>query len=101
MAFPDRPRAVLGSARPCARRHGEAGGLQLGLGQDQRLVGGASYPLTCKDWMLVPYAAHGRNNLTWAEHEFNGRVAAARGVASSSRAAMHATANSDGMAFQS
>ncbi|CAL4895389.1 unnamed protein product [Urochloa decumbens] len=64
--------AVLGRSSLCAR-HGEAGGQQ-----QQLLVGGASYPL--REWMLVPYAAHGRN-LTWAEQEFNGRVAAARGVA--------------------
>ncbi|CAN6358766.1 unnamed protein product [Urochloa humidicola] len=75
--------AVLGrSTTFCARRRGEAGG-GLWLGQDQRLVGGASYPLTDTEWMLVPYADHGNNNnnLTWAELEFNGRVAAARGVA--------------------
>ncbi|RLN25055.1 putative nuclease HARBI1 [Panicum miliaceum] len=54
--------AVLGSSALCARRRGEAGGLLLGLGQDQRLVGGASYPLTCTDWMLVPYAAHGTSS---------------------------------------
>ncbi|CAN6336483.1 unnamed protein product [Urochloa humidicola] len=65
--------AVLGSSAMCR--------LLPPLGQEQRLVGGASYPLT--EWMLVPYAHHhGRNNnLTWAEREFNGRVAAARGVA--------------------
>ncbi|CAL5096749.1 unnamed protein product [Urochloa decumbens] len=69
--------AVLGSsALCCARRGGEAAG-----GGQQRLVGGASYPLT--EWMLVPYAAHGNNNnnLTWAEHGFNERIAAARGAA--------------------
>ncbi|CAL4902616.1 unnamed protein product [Urochloa decumbens] len=60
--------AVLGSSALCCARHGE----------QQRLVGGSRYPLT--EWMLVPYAANARN-LTWAEHEFNGRVAAARGVA--------------------
>ncbi|XP_048570781.1 protein ALP1-like [Triticum urartu] len=47
------------------------------LGDDQcRLVGGASYPLT--DWMLVPYA---HQNLTWAQHAFNERIAAARAAA--------------------
>ncbi|KAM0912786.1 hypothetical protein ACQ4PT_012591 [Festuca glaucescens] len=46
------------------------------LGDRCRLVGGASYPLT--DWMLVPYAHH---NLTWAQHAFNERVAAARAAA--------------------
>jgi hypothetical protein len=49
------------------------------LGGDQCrrwLVGGASYPLT--DWMLVPYR---HQNLTWAEHVFNQRVAAARAAA--------------------
>jgi hypothetical protein len=47
-----------------------------GHGQEQRLVGGTSYPLM--DWMLVPYA---HQNLTWTEHAFNERVARARGVA--------------------
>jgi hypothetical protein len=46
------------------------------LGDQCRLVGGASYPLT--DWMLVPYAHH---NLTWAQHAFNERVATARAAA--------------------
>jgi len=46
------------------------------LGDQCRLVGGASYPLT--DWMLVPYAHH---NLTWAQHAFNERVSAARAAA--------------------
>jgi hypothetical protein len=67
--------AVLGSSALCAR-HGEAwllGGLH---GQEQWLVGGASYPLT--DWMLVPYT---HQNMTWTQHQFNERVAAVRGVA--------------------
>ncbi|CAD6334417.1 unnamed protein product [Miscanthus lutarioriparius] len=51
-------------------------GLLGGHGQEQRLVGGTSYPLI--DWMLVPYA---HQNLTWTEHAFNELVAAARGVA--------------------
>jgi hypothetical protein len=51
-------------------------GLLGGHGQEQRLVGGTSYPLM--DWTLVPYA---HQNLTWTEHAFNERVAAARGVA--------------------
>ncbi|CAN6345492.1 unnamed protein product [Urochloa humidicola] len=64
--------AVLGSSSLCARLGGEAAG---GL-----LVGGASYQLT--EWMLVPYVDHGNNhNLSWAEHGFNERRAAARGVA--------------------
>ncbi|XP_051181029.1 protein ALP1-like [Lolium perenne] len=46
------------------------------LGPHHRLVGGKSYPLT--DWMLVPYA---HRNLTWAQHAFNERVAAARAAA--------------------
>ncbi|XP_047042685.1 protein ALP1-like [Lolium rigidum] len=46
------------------------------LGPQRRLVGGASYPLT--DWMLVPYA---HRNLTWAQHAFNERLAAARATA--------------------
>ncbi|VAH57848.1 unnamed protein product [Triticum turgidum subsp. durum] len=46
------------------------------LGEGMRLVGGAGYPLT--DWMLVPYSHH---NLTWTQHEFNGRLAMARAVA--------------------
>ena len=46
------------------------------LGQGMRVVGGAGYPLT--DWMLVPYSHH---NLTWTQHEFNGRLAKARAVA--------------------
>uniref|UniRef100_A0ACD5YB52 Uncharacterized protein n=1 Tax=Avena sativa TaxID=4498 RepID=A0ACD5YB52_AVESA len=44
----------------------EAG--MLGKG---RLVGSVSYQLT--DWMLVPYR---HQNLTWAQHSFNERVAA-------------------------
>ncbi|XP_022680935.1 protein ANTAGONIST OF LIKE HETEROCHROMATIN PROTEIN 1-like [Setaria italica] len=64
--------ALLARSALCAGR-GESSGL---LGGQQWLVGGASYPLT--DWMLVPYA---HRNLTWAEHKFNERVAAARGAA--------------------
>ena len=67
--------AVIGNSALSARR-GEAGLLGGNHGQEQRLVGGASYPLT--DSMLVPYA---HRNLTWTEHKFNERVAAARGVA--------------------
>lgn len=41
-----------------------------------RLVGSTSYPLT--DWMLVPYRYQ---NLTWAQHSFNERVAAVQAAA--------------------
>lgn len=52
------------------------------LGDDQfRLVGGVSYPLT--DWMIVPYK---HLNLTWAQHVFNERVAAANAA---SHGALH------------
>ncbi|XP_062230947.1 protein ALP1-like [Phragmites australis] len=66
--------AVLGRSALCARR-GEVGLVGVGE-QQQRLVGGTSYPLM--DWMLVPYA---HRNLTWAQHEFNKRVAAAHSEA--------------------
>ncbi|XP_072148443.1 uncharacterized protein [Setaria viridis] len=67
--------AVLGSSALCARC-GDAGLLGGLHGQEQRLVGGASYPLT--DWMLVSYT---HQNMTWTQHRFNERVAAARGGA--------------------
>ncbi|OEL26930.1 hypothetical protein BAE44_0012051 [Dichanthelium oligosanthes] len=66
--------AVLGRSALCARR-GELG-LLGGHGQEQRLVGGASYPLT--DWMLVPYA---HPNMTGTQNLFNDRIGAARDVA--------------------
>ncbi|KAI5009199.1 hypothetical protein ZWY2020_010247 [Hordeum vulgare] len=45
-------------------------------GNQYWLAGGSRYPL--KDWMLVPYM---HQNLTWAQHTFNERVAAAHGAA--------------------
>ncbi|BAS70789.1 protein ANTAGONIST OF LIKE HETEROCHROMATIN PROTEIN 1 [Oryza sativa Japonica Group] len=47
-----------------------------GLIQGQWVVGGGSFPLM--DWMLVPYT---HQNLTWAQHMLNEKVAAVRGVA--------------------
>ncbi|KAF0916033.1 hypothetical protein E2562_000662 [Oryza meyeriana var. granulata] len=47
-----------------------------GLIQGQWVVGGGSFPLM--DWMLVPYT---HQNLTWAQHMFNEKVAGVRAVA--------------------
>lgn len=45
---------------------------QCGVLKEDWVVGGGSYPLL--DWLMVPY---GQRNLTWAQHAFNERVAAA------------------------
>ncbi|KAL6868338.1 hypothetical protein ACP4OV_015183 [Aristida adscensionis] len=61
---------VLERSALCAQR-GAAG-----LLQGQWVVGGAGYPLM--DWLLVPYTDQ---NVTWAQHVFNDKVAGVRAVA--------------------